>query len=235
MRGILDSLPDWFGRPEASATYVAEALTLDCATARLGSVRSGFASLKPLTTSACEIAEMAILPAHHRQGHGRALMGTATDWMRDQGYDRAVVRTVGPGSPDPAYAATRRFYEACGFLADFEVSGLWGPGDAGTPHVADALTKRRRALNFWRMLFGVNPRPLRSDQAVSAQGRAAVTHLTISWIDKPLTFTVGLALLVLICPIGTKLTSKPAGVRTAIELMSKKSPVLVVQDIAVRV
>lgn len=39
---------------------------------------------------------------------------------------------------------------------------------------------------------------------------------------KSVNFTVGLALLVMLYPIGGKLPEKPAGVRTAIELVSKK-------------
>ena len=39
---------------------------------------------------------------------------------------------------------------------------------------------------------------------------------------KTVNFTVGVALLVMLFPIGGKLPDKPAGVRTAIELISKK-------------
>ncbi len=39
---------------------------------------------------------------------------------------------------------------------------------------------------------------------------------------KTVNFTVGIALLVMLFPIGGKLPDKPAGVRTAIELISKK-------------
>ena len=36
------------------------------------------------------------------------------------------VKTVGPSSPDPSYAATRRFYAATGFKPLFESSTIWG-------------------------------------------------------------------------------------------------------------
>ena len=39
---------------------------------------------------------------------------------------------------------------------------------------------------------------------------------------KTVNFTAGVALLVMLFPIGGKLPDKPAGVRTAIELISKK-------------
>ncbi|MGL4395024.1 MAG: hypothetical protein ACRCS9_00650 [Hyphomicrobium sp.] len=47
-------------------------------------------------------------------------------------------------------------------------------------------------------------------------------HLKPSQALKPVNFTVGAALLIMLFPIGGKLPEKPAGVRTAIEMISKK-------------
>lgn len=41
--------------------------------------------------------------------------------------------------------------------------------------------------------------------------------------QKAMNFTVGIALLVMLFPIGGKLPEKPAGVRTAIETIAKKT------------
>ncbi len=49
-----------------------------------------------------------------------------------------------------------------------------------------------------------------------------MTHRTTSSALKTVNFTVGLALLVMLYPIGGKLPEKPAGVRTAVEMISKK-------------
>jgi hypothetical protein len=54
-----------------------------------------------------------------------------------------------------------------------------------------------------------------------------VTHQTTSSALKTVNFTVGLALLVMLYPIGGKLPEKPAGVRTAIEMVSKKQAALI--------
>lgn len=49
-----------------------------------------------------------------------------------------------------------------------------------------------------------------------------VTQIPTSQTLKTMNFIVGLALLVMLFPIGGKLPQKPAGVRTAIEAVSKK-------------
>ena len=54
-----------------------------------------------------------------------------------------------------------------------------------------------------------------------------MTHQTTSSALKTVNFTVGLALLVMLYPIGGKLPEKPAGVRTAIEMVSKKQAALI--------
>ncbi len=54
-----------------------------------------------------------------------------------------------------------------------------------------------------------------------------MTKITTSQAQKTVNFTVGLALLVMLYPIGGKLPEKPAGVRTAIELVSKKQSAIV--------
>ena len=54
-----------------------------------------------------------------------------------------------------------------------------------------------------------------------------MTHQTNNSALKTVNFTVGLALLVMVYPIGGKLPEKPAGVRTAIEMVSKKQSALI--------
>lgn len=49
-----------------------------------------------------------------------------------------------------------------------------------------------------------------------------MTRTNISTALKTVNFTVGCALLVMLFPLGGKLPQKPAGVRTAIEMISKK-------------
>ena len=52
--------------------------------------------------------------------------------------------------------------------------------------------------------------------------RPAVTQSKTSPVQKTVNFIVGAAMLVMLFPMGGKLPEKPAGVRTALELVSKK-------------
>lgn len=49
-----------------------------------------------------------------------------------------------------------------------------------------------------------------------------MTQTPTSPVLKTMNFIVGMALLVMLAPVGDKLPEKPAGVRTAIEMISKK-------------
>jgi GNAT superfamily N-acetyltransferase len=68
---------------------------------------------------------MAIRPALHRRGLGRALVDASRDWARAHGRRYLTVRTIGPSRPDEAYARTRAFYRAVGFEPIEEFLGLW--------------------------------------------------------------------------------------------------------------
>ena len=50
-----------------------------------------------------------------------------------------------------------------------------------------------------------------------------MAHITTSQTTKTVNFTVGFALLVMLFPLPGKIVEKPAGVRTAIEAVAKKT------------
>ena len=94
-----------------------------------------------------EIHLMAVDPAVHRRGVGRAMVGALE---RDLLADRVgllEVKTLGPSHPDAGYAMTRLFYQSMGFAPVEELLDLW-PGNPclimikvlGSP----ALTRPRR-------------------------------------------------------------------------------------------
>lgn len=58
-----------------------------------------------------EIYMIAVDPAHQRKGIATALTNFATDWMREQGMEIAMVETGG----DPGHAPARQTYESTGF------------------------------------------------------------------------------------------------------------------------
>ena len=126
-REILKSLPEWFGIPAAVDTFVAaadELPMLACFDPAEDVV--GFASIKTHTPVAAEVYVMGIKRAWHRRGIGRSLIEAAAQLAGSQGARFLTVKTLSPANHDPNYAATRRFYEAVGFLPIEEFPTLWG-------------------------------------------------------------------------------------------------------------
>jgi ribosomal protein S18 acetylase RimI-like enzyme len=122
---IIAELPDWFGIPEANAAYVRNVAEMPVFGAELDGRAVGFLALKPHTPFAAEIYVIGVRPAFHRRGIGRALVNRAEDYLRASGARFLTVKTLSPSRPDPRYAATRKFYEAVGFLPIEEFPTLW--------------------------------------------------------------------------------------------------------------
>jgi len=119
---VLRDLPDWFGVEEATRAYIEDAAGLPTFAAPPD---GGFLCLKQHTPRAAEIFVMGVRRDRHRQGVGRALVAAAETWCRARGIRYLQVKTLGPSHPDEGYAATRRFYEALGFVPLEEIHGLW--------------------------------------------------------------------------------------------------------------
>jgi GNAT superfamily N-acetyltransferase len=64
----------------------------------------------------CNVWWLAVHPAAHRKGLGRALLDRVAEHARDRGCRFLTVETMSPRDPSPEYAITRRFYEAVGFM-----------------------------------------------------------------------------------------------------------------------
>jgi len=125
--GILRALPDWFGIEAAIVDYARAADELPTFVAEADAQAVGFVTLKPTSAFAAELHVMGVLPAWHRSGVGRALVEHAAAYARAEGLAVLHVKTLSPSDPDPGYAATRRFYEAMGFVALEELPQVWGP------------------------------------------------------------------------------------------------------------
>jgi GNAT superfamily N-acetyltransferase len=128
--GVLEALPDWFGRPEAITVYAGEARGLVAVTARLGTKLIGLLTLKPSSPVATEIAVMGLLPEYRRQGLGRQMVDHAVDYLRSQAIELVWVQTLAPSFEYAAYAETRAFYAATGFHPLVELPGHFGEGEA---------------------------------------------------------------------------------------------------------
>lgn len=74
---ILAALPEWFGIPSATASYVDHAEHSPMLIARVDGEIVGFVSLSEHFGINCEIHSMGVLPDHHRNGVGTALINAA--------------------------------------------------------------------------------------------------------------------------------------------------------------
>jgi GNAT superfamily N-acetyltransferase len=141
---ILRALPGWFGIESALLDYAAAADRLPTFVVRsCGAARSapgqpvtapapsedvrGFITLLPTSPQAAEVHVMAVRPEWHRRGIGRALVERAAAYARAEDLSLLHVKTLADSDPDPGYAATRRFYEALGFVPLQELPQVWGP------------------------------------------------------------------------------------------------------------
>jgi ribosomal protein S18 acetylase RimI-like enzyme len=122
---ILDDLPQWFGIPESKAEYVAASDEYPMFAARTEGQVAGFVCLRRQTDFAAELFVLGVRKRFHRRGIGRALIEAAADFAIRDGFSFLTVKTLAPANPDPHYAATRRFYEAIGFLPLEVFPTLW--------------------------------------------------------------------------------------------------------------
>lgn len=124
---ILRSLPRWFGIEEALRMYVADSARLPTFAAELDGRLAGFITLTPHFAHAWEVHCMAVSAAHRGRGIGSTLLRAAEQHAQARGVRFLQVKTVAPTSPSTAYAQTRRYYEARGFVALEIFPTLWDP------------------------------------------------------------------------------------------------------------
>lgn len=135
---ILRALPEWFGIESALLQYVQDirryptwlARTVEPASGRAAEqARStgaiGFITIRRHYPESAEIHCMAVRPAMHRRGIGRAMIECIERTLRGEGARFLQVKTLGPSRPDPGYALTHRFYAAMGFAPLEEFPTLW--------------------------------------------------------------------------------------------------------------
>ncbi|HEX9065102.1 MAG TPA: GNAT family N-acetyltransferase [Streptosporangiaceae bacterium] len=142
---LLRSLPDWFGIESSTAEYIRRAAELPAYLAwrpgQVGPPATPAAVATPAAASgsfpagallairhfpaAAEIYLMAVDPAAHRRGAGRALVTAAERDLAADGVRFLQVKTLGSSHPDLGYARTRAFYLALGFEPLEEITGLW--------------------------------------------------------------------------------------------------------------
>ena len=126
---ILDSLPSWFGIPEANQDYAETADTHPSVIASVDGDDVGITTIKHHSPYAAEVYLMAVKPAHHRHGVGTAMLRHLEGSLAASGVEFLQVKTLSAARPDPGYDATRAFYLAYGFRPLEEFPTLWDPAN----------------------------------------------------------------------------------------------------------
>lgn len=151
---LLRALPDWFGIESSTAEYIAMAAELPAylawppgraaadppAAGPDREAEDGGVSQPPHYPAgallavrhfprAAEIYLLAVDPAEHRRGAGRALVTALERDLIADGVRYLQVKTLGPSHPDEGYQRTRKFYQGVGFEPVEEITGLWTPGN----------------------------------------------------------------------------------------------------------
>ena len=113
-RDILYALPEWFGIPESTETYVQESAVQTMVASLDGDRANGFLCLKQTGRDTVELAVMGVRKELHRRGIGRGLFEAAKAIAVSQGYSFMQVKTVQMGQYEE-YDQTNRFYLSLGF------------------------------------------------------------------------------------------------------------------------
>ena len=123
-RFILESLPDWFGIPEAREEYIAQSAAEPFWCAYDGDKPIGFLYIHQTGDATLELYAMGVLKEYHRLGAGKALFAAAYEYARANGYCFIQVKTVQMGKYAD-YDKTNLFYKSLGFR-EFELfPTLW--------------------------------------------------------------------------------------------------------------
>jgi len=131
---LLRSLPGWFGIESSIVDYLAKAHELPTYLAwPTGGSSARDVEPRPVGVllaarhfrESAEIHLMAVEPALHHQGIGRALVKTLEADLIADGAELLQVKTLGPSQPDEEYAQTRQFYLRLGFRPLEEIHDLW--------------------------------------------------------------------------------------------------------------
>ena len=123
-RFILESLPEWFGIPEAREQYIRESADEIVLASVEDDQPNGFLCLKETGKDTVELAVMGVLKECHRKGIGRELFEHAKQIAVEKGYSFLQVKTVQLGRYEE-YDNTNRFYLSLGFKEFEVIPTLW--------------------------------------------------------------------------------------------------------------
>ena len=118
---MLESLPDWFGIPEAIDQFCRDARDLRMWVARTNDKTgneevAGLVTLLQHFPVTAELHLIAIRAQYHRKGLGHKLLAAAETHLKQTDTQILTVKTLAPSAGDRFYARTHRFYAAEGFV-----------------------------------------------------------------------------------------------------------------------
>jgi GNAT superfamily N-acetyltransferase len=134
---LLRSLPDWFGIEPSIVEYVTKAHELPTYLAWPGvGSAAQITERRPVGVllaarhfpESAEIYLMAVEPAMHRRGIGKALIEALEADLVADNVQLLQVKTLAPSQVDASYDRTRQFYSRMGFRPLEEFHELW-PGN----------------------------------------------------------------------------------------------------------
>lgn len=120
---VLLDLPEWFGLPESTKTYIEESKELLLFAAKNDDKIIGFITLKKTSEDVCEVHCMGIKKEYHRKGIGKRLHATLEEFAK-QKYEYIQVKTVDEGHYEE-YNQTVDFYKSVGFKKMEVFPTLW--------------------------------------------------------------------------------------------------------------
>lgn len=114
-REILYDLPEWFGMPESTESYITDSQDMAYLAAYADSKLAGFIVLNATSPDTADIFVMGIKKEFHRKGIGRKLYEAYESMAKDLGFSYSQVKTVQSGHYDE-YDITNKFYQSMGYV-----------------------------------------------------------------------------------------------------------------------
>jgi GNAT superfamily N-acetyltransferase len=124
---VLRSLPMWFGIEDALLMYARDSGTFPTFALEEESRVLGFITLHQHFPVSWEVHYVAVAAEARNKGLGTQLLNHAENWVAEQGARFLQIKTVASTSQSRAYAETRKFYEARGYLPLEVFPTLWNP------------------------------------------------------------------------------------------------------------
>ena len=90
---------------------------------------TGITTIKKHGEFAAEVYVLAVKPAYHRRGIGRAMLQHLERDLAARGVEFLQVKTLSASRPDVGYDKTRAFYLDYGFRPLEEFPTLWDPSN----------------------------------------------------------------------------------------------------------